>query len=173
MTWSWSNIDWNGTGAMVQAIGSVAAILVAIWISRAEQRAQRRAAEEDLWDRRRAAWKTMHALVGVLGRKRRASAQDIRGVAVVLDKLDLAIFPEEAVTVLVGLHNRVAMALADVRREAVNSTEVVDFEFDGHAELSNLQTIRNAMGMDRKVHDGLGRLSSLRGPPRQTSSSTS
>lgn len=32
MPWSWSNVDWNGTGAMVQAVGSVVAIFAAILI---------------------------------------------------------------------------------------------------------------------------------------------
>lgn len=41
MPWSYANIDWNGTGAMVQAVGSVGAILVAVWV---DQGAARRAA---------------------------------------------------------------------------------------------------------------------------------
>jgi hypothetical protein len=43
VSWSWANIDWNGTGAMVQAIGSVLAIGAAIWI---DQGAARRLRED-------------------------------------------------------------------------------------------------------------------------------
>lgn len=52
MPWFWSNIDWNGTGAMVQAVGSVGAILAAIWIDRGEARRHRR--EQEAEDRREA-----------------------------------------------------------------------------------------------------------------------
>lgn len=44
MPWSYANIDWNGTGAMVQAVGSVAAILVAVWVDRGSLRRQQIAA---------------------------------------------------------------------------------------------------------------------------------
>lgn len=49
MPWSYANIDWDGTGAMVQAVGSVAAIVAAIWI---DQGAARRSRSERDQDRR-------------------------------------------------------------------------------------------------------------------------
>lgn len=47
MAWTWNNIDWNATGAMVQAVGSVGAILAAIWIDQGTSRRHRTAREEE------------------------------------------------------------------------------------------------------------------------------
>lgn len=42
MGWTWANIDWTATGtvaaAWVQAVGSVAALLVAVWVDRGSGR---------------------------------------------------------------------------------------------------------------------------------------
>ena len=48
MGWSWANIDWNGTGAMVQAIGSVLAIGAAIVIDQGTARRERNARRDEL-----------------------------------------------------------------------------------------------------------------------------
>lgn len=45
MTWSWNNIDWQATAAVVQAVGSVVAIGAAIYIDQGTTRRQRFEAE--------------------------------------------------------------------------------------------------------------------------------
>jgi len=47
VSWSWTNIDWNGTAAMVQAVGSVLAILAAVAIDQGTARRERRARQEE------------------------------------------------------------------------------------------------------------------------------
>lgn len=148
-----AEIDWEATGAWAQFFAAIFAIIAAVIISRAELNAQRTVAAEDLLARRRAAWKTMRALVGVIGRKKLATAVEIRSVAAVLDKLDLPIFPEEAVFVLVGLQNRVAMAVASIEAVADNASERAAIDFNMEAELHNLSTIRTVMGME-EGHEG-------------------
>lgn len=46
MPWSYGNIDWNGTGAMVQAIGSAAAIAWGVWVYKSDGDKRRAASTE-------------------------------------------------------------------------------------------------------------------------------
>lgn len=147
MPWPYE-IDWNGTGAMVQAVGSVGAILVAVCISRAEIRQQRQAADEDLWSRRRAAWKTLYSLVGVISRKNLIAPTELAGITSILDRMDLSVFPEDATPALVGFYNRVSMLQADVAQSAAFKTERVSFSFNAEAEFKNLDVIRASMGVE-------------------------
>lgn len=137
------------TAAWVQALGTLLALGIAIWVPlRLEQR--RRAEEQTrLIERRRAAWRTMAALTAMLGRKGRATPAEIQGPGAILDQLDISIFPESAVAVLVGLRNRVAMAQASVELAASRTPagERPELHFDAETELHNLSTIRDAMGI--------------------------
>ncbi|MBJ7412507.1 MAG: hypothetical protein JHD15_19410 [Phenylobacterium sp.] len=60
-----------------------------------------------------------------------------------LDQIDLSVFPEDAVSVLVGVRNRIAMAISNLPIDG----HFVGFTFDVDSELNNLGTIRRAMGM--------------------------
>lgn len=71
MPWSYAHIDWNGTGAMVQAVGSVAAILVAVWVERGTARRQERQRLAELEDAVRARLDTLQlAKIALLGLSR-------------------------------------------------------------------------------------------------------
>lgn len=72
MPWSYANIDWNGTGAMVQAIGSVAAIAAAVWIDRG---ARRRVHEERRLGKAAAADNRIFSLMACVVSLRRAAAK--------------------------------------------------------------------------------------------------
>ncbi len=84
MPWSWSNIDWNGTGAMVQAVGSVAAILAAIRIDHGAARRlerQRRDAEQQAKRARvRAIDSAIEALRGVATTIEAAAVSDTKSL---------------------------------------------------------------------------------------------
>ena len=137
------------TAAWVQALGTFFAIGIAIYVPFSLERSRRIEEKTRLIERRRAAWRTMVALTAMLGRKGRAMPAEIQGPAAILDQLDISIFPESAVSVMVGLRNRVAMAQAEVELEMASTPrgDRPELYFDASVELHNLSTIREAMGI--------------------------
>jgi hypothetical protein len=149
-------IDWGDTAAWVQGAGSIIAIAVAIAVPAKQEAQRQRAAAEEMVRRRRAAWKAMLAITGVLGRKGRATVAEVDAMAAVLDQLDLSVFPEPAMEVFVGLRNRVAMARAEVEIKtgvrgihalSPPALDRVELYFNADAAMANLATIKSAMGL--------------------------
>lgn len=144
-SYRWLAAEWP---AVVQAVGTLVAIVVAIAVPASQEWLRRRGERDQLLARRRAAWTTMVAVVELLGDKKVASLAEIDGPAAVLDQLDLAVFPAEAVDVLVGVRSQVALARGIVlaRCRTDNAGLRVEFEFDAGPQLHNLSTIREIMG---------------------------
>lgn len=137
---------WSAeAAAWVQAIGSLFAVAIAIYVPARIESEKVRREVADLWDRRRQAWRTMHEVAAAIARRDLVRPGEIEAIGALLDHIDLGVIPERAIQTLVILRTEIAMSGASVGAHA--AVNAVGNPFHGKTMLNNLQGIRQIMGV--------------------------
>lgn len=137
---------WSAEAASwVQAIGSIFAVAIAIYVPARLERDKVAREDRALWDSRRQAWRTMYEVTDAIARRGLVRPGEIEALSAILDHLDLSIFPERAISVLIILRNEAAMAASAV--QASGAGGAVGNPFHGDMMRNNMRGLRDVMGV--------------------------